>query len=115
MYCSCFFIKLRTDTLNVVTLTDTLVIYESTCRGCAYENSTAFAIKDSLDVVKLLTVETIDNNPDGMAGGNVSKHLIIVPVKAGSTTIKMYRFWEGVPSTMSDSLPFTPYSIEVRN
>jgi hypothetical protein len=108
-------ISLRIDTVNTVKLSDTLVIYESTCRGCAYENSTAFAIKDSLDVVKLLTVETIDNNPDGMTGGNVSKHLIIVPVKAGSTTIKMYRFWEGVPVTMSDSLPFTPYKIEVRN
>jgi hypothetical protein len=107
-------IVLRNDTVNVVKLTDTLVIYESTCRGCAYENSTAFAIKDSLDVVKLLTVETIDNNPDGMTGGNVSKHLIIIPVKTGSTTIKMYRFWEGVPSNMSDSIPYTEaYQIEV--
>ena len=51
-------IALRTDTINVVKLTDTLVINESTCRGCAYENSTAFAIKDSLDLVQLLTVET---------------------------------------------------------
>jgi hypothetical protein len=108
-------ISLRSDTLNVVKLTDTLVIYESTCRGCAYENSTAFVIKDSLDLVKLLTVETMDNSPAGMAGGSVSKHLIIVPVKTGSTTIKMYRFWEGVPVEMNDSLPFTPYQIEVRN
>ncbi len=108
-------VSLRADTLNLVKLTDTLIIYESTCRGCAYESSTAFAIKDSLEVVKLLTVETIDNNPVGMAGGNVSKHLILVPVKAGSTTIKMYKFWEGVPANMTDSLPFTTYSIEVQN
>jgi hypothetical protein len=108
-------ISLRSDTLNVVKLTDTLVIYESTCRGCAYENSTAFVIKDSMDVVKLLTVETMDNSPSGMAGGSVSKDLIIIPVKTGTTTIKMYRFWEGVPVEMNDSLPFTPYQIEVRN
>lgn len=108
-------ISLRNDTLNVVKLTDTLVIYESTCRGCAYENSTAFVIKDSLDIVKLLTVETMDNSPAGMAGGSVSKDLIIIPIKAGTTTIKMYRFWEGVPVEMNDSLPFTPYQIEVRN
>ncbi|MBK7561630.1 MAG: hypothetical protein IPI68_08945 [Chitinophagaceae bacterium] len=56
-------IALRADTVNVVKLTDTLVINESTCRGCAYENSTAFAIKDSLNVIKLLTVETSDTNP----------------------------------------------------
>jgi hypothetical protein len=108
-------IYLHTDTLNVVKMTDTLVIAESTCRGCAVESSTAFTIKDSLDIIKLNTVETYDNNPDGMNGGNISKLLVLVPVKTGSTTIKMYKFWEGVPAIMNDSLPFTPYKIEVRN
>ena len=108
-------VMLRTDTINVVKLTDTLVIYESTCRGCAYESSTAFAIKDSLEIVKLLTVETIDNNPANIAGGNISKNLILVPVKTGSTIVKMYKFWKGVPSSMNDSLTFTPYKIEIRN
>ena len=79
-------------------MADTLVIYESTCRGCAYESSTAFAIKDSFDIVKLLTVETQDNNSQDMAGGNVSKNLILVPVKTGKTVLKMYKFWKGVPS-----------------
>ncbi len=108
-------VSLRTDTLNVVKLGDTLVIYESTCRGCAYESSTAFAVKDSFDIVKLLRVETIDNNSPDMAGGSVSKHLILVPVKSGKAILKMYKFWKGIPSDMSDSLPFTPYQIEVRN
>ena len=40
-------ISLRTDTINIVKLTDTLVIYESTCRGCAYEGSTNFGISRS--------------------------------------------------------------------
>ena len=108
-------VSLRTDTLNVVKLGDTLVIYESTCRGCAYESSTAFAIKDSFDIVKLLRVETTDNNSPDMAGGSISKNLILVPAKSGMTTLKMYKFWKGVPSSMNDSLPFTPYQIEVRN
>lgn len=108
-------VMLRADTINIVRLTDTLVIYESTCRGCAYESSTAFAIKDSLEMVKLLTVETIDNNPANIAGGNISKNLILVPVKTGSTIVKMYKFWKGVPSSMNDSLTFTPYKIEIRN
>jgi hypothetical protein len=108
-------IYLHSDTLNVVRLSDTLVIAESTCRGCAYESSTAFAIKDSLQIVKFDGVETHDNNPEGMSGGNISKLLVLVPLKTGSTTIKMYKFWKGVPSAMNDSLPFTTYKIEVRN
>ena len=108
-------VSLRSDTLNVVKLGDTLIIYESTCRGCAYESSTAFAIKDSFDIVKLLRVETTDNNSPDMAGGSVSKNLILIPAKSGMTTLKMYKFWKGVPSIMNDSLPFTPYQIEVRN
>ena len=108
-------IYLHSDTLNVVKLSDTLVIAESTCRGCAVEGSTAFAIKDSLQIVKLDGVETYDNNPEGMTGGNVSKLLVIVPVKTGITNIKMYKFWKGVPSQMNDSLPFTVYKIEVQN
>jgi hypothetical protein len=109
-------IYLQTDTINVVRITDTMVISESTCRGCAYENSTAFAIKDSAGVVRLETIETADNNSEGMTGGNISKHLIIVPVKIGTTTMKMYKFWQGVPSTMSDSIaPTDTYKIEVQN
>jgi hypothetical protein len=108
-------VSLRTDTLNVVKLGDTLIIYESTCRGCAYESSTAFAIKDSFDIVKLLNVETTDNNSPDMNGGSISKNLILVPARTGKTILKMYKFWKEVPSNMNDSLPFTRYQIEVRN
>ncbi|MFM2337086.1 MAG: hypothetical protein RL115_279 [Bacteroidota bacterium] len=106
---------LRLDTLNVAKLTDTLVIAESTCRGCAVESSTAFAIKDSLEIIKLHTIETQDDNPVGMSGGNINKLLVLVPVKTGYTTIKMYKFWKGAPSAINDSFPFTPYKIEVQN
>ncbi len=109
-------IYLQTDTLNVVKMTDTMAIAESTCRGCAMESSTAFTIKDTLGIVKLESVETQDNSPAGMTGGNVSKTLVIVPVKAGITTMKMYKFWEGIPAQISDSLaPTETYQIEVQN
>jgi hypothetical protein len=107
-------ISLRTDTLNVVKLTDTLVIYESTCRGCAYEQSTHFDISDSLGVIKLLNVVTTDNNSPDMNGGNISKDLILIPLKAGATTIKLYKYWKE-EATAKDSANFTSYKILVQN
>ena len=107
-------IALHSDTLNVVKLTDQMVIYESTCRGCAYETSTSFGLSDTLDIVKLSDVITIDNHSPDMAGGNISKELVIVPVKTGATTIKLYKIWSQ-KSAAKDSLNYTSYKIEVRN
>ncbi len=107
-------ISLKTDTINVVKLTDTLVIYESTCRGCAYERSTNFTISDSLNIIKLEDVITIDNNSPDMDGGSMSKDLILVPVKTGSTNIKVYKFWT-MDKTAKDSARFVTYNIEVKS
>lgn len=107
-------VMLRADTLNVVKLTDTLIIYESTCRGCAYEKSTLFDISDTLGVVKLTEVITTDNNPSDMNGGSISKDLILVPQKTGFTTFKLYKFWDQ-NATAQDSARFTLYQLEVKN
>lgn len=107
-------ISLRSDTVNLVKMTDTMVIYESTCRGCAYEGSTNFDISDSLGVVKLDNVITTDNSSPDMAGGSISKTLVLIPVKAGLTRIKMYKFWTQEKNA-KDSARFTSYTIEVRN
>ena len=106
-------ISLKTDTINVVKLTDTLVIYESTCRGCAYEASTNFAITDSMNLVKLADIITTDNSPADMQGGSISKDLILVPIKTGVTKIKLYKFWR-MDKTSNDSTRFATYNIEVR-
>lgn len=106
-------IALHTDTLNIVKLTDTLVIYESTCRGCAYENSTNFEISDSLGIIKLNNIITEDNNPSDMNGGSISKTLILIPAKTGITTFKLYKFWKQ-ERTAEDSARFNSYSIEVK-
>ena len=107
-------ISLHSDTINIVKLTDTLVIYESTCRGCAYEQSTNFGISDSLGVIKLEDVITRDSNPDNMDGGSVSKTLVLIPTKTGTTTFKLYKFWEQ-QHTAKDSARFTTYTVEVKN
>src|SRR5450432_1386644 len=107
-------VMLRTDTINVVKLTDTLVIYESTCRGCAYQQSTHFDISDSLGAIKLVDIITTDNSSPDMAGGSISKDLILVPLKTGSVTMKLYKFWKE-QTTAEDSAGFTTYKIEVRN
>jgi hypothetical protein len=101
------------DSINIVKLADTLVIYESTCRGCAYEASTTFAISDSMNIIKLSDVITADNNSSEIAGGSVSKKLVLVPIKTGSTAFKLYKFWSR--QTMSrDSANFATYKIEVQ-
>ena len=107
-------IALHTDTLNVVKLADTLVIYESTCRGCAFEGSTSFEISDSLGIIKLYDIITEDNNPSDMDGGRISKTLVLVPTKIGTTTFKLYKFWKQ-ERTAEDSARFSSYSIEVKN
>ena len=107
-------VALHSDTLNMVKLTDTMVIYESTCRGCAYEQSTHFDISDSMGLVKLEKIITTDNNSPDMNGGNISKQLVLVPVKTGKTIIKMYKFWKE-PATPEDSIKFVPYIIEIKN
>jgi len=108
------YISLHSDTINVVKMTDTLVIYESTCRGCKYEQSTHFDISDSMGIIKLYDVKTTDNNSPDMAGGNVSKTLILVPTKTGSTIFKLYKFWEQT-ETAKDSANPVSYQIEVKN
>ena len=106
-------ISLRTDTINIVKLADSLVIYESTCRGCAYEGSTNFAISDSMNIIKLADIVTTDNSSPDMTGGSISKNLILVPEKKGTTIIKLYKFWTQ-EKTAADSARFTSYKIEVK-
>lgn len=107
-------VVLRTDSVNIITLSDTMLIYESICRGCKYEGSVRFEIADSAAVIKLLTVNTHDNNHRDVEGGNIAKELVLVPVKAGSTRMKLYKFLS--PETIKeDSTRYQTYTIEVKN
>lgn len=109
------YVSLRTDTVNVVKLSDTLVIYEGTCRGCAYENSTSFSISDSSGTVELYHIDTEDNNPRDMDGGNISKNLILIPKKTGSATFTMYKFFDKPENAEDSAKGATAYSILVNN
>ena len=107
-------VYLAKDKLNTARLTDTLVINESTCRGCAYEYSTHFDINDSLGMVKLDRIVTTDNNRSGVVGGTVDKDLFLVPVRTGTTRIRLYKYYNQKP-TANDSARYTVYSIEIKN
>jgi len=69
------------DELNSAKPGDTLVIYENICRGCAYEESTHFEVTDSLGLVKLAKIETIDNTPPDVDRGSIDKHIYLLPQK----------------------------------
>lgn len=106
---------LRSDTTNVVRMTDTIVIFESTCRGCAYEQSTHFDVLDSLGIIKLQNIITTDNNPSDMDGGSISKQLILVPLKSGTTHIRVDKYWKEPADTTDNKPVSTFYTIDVRN
>lgn len=108
------YIVLRTDTLNVVKLTDTLIIPESTCRGCEYEKSTHFETDDSTGTIRLKEVITEDNNPADMDGGSISKTIVLFSTKTGKQSFKLYKFWDNKP-TAKDSALFKRYHVEVIN
>lgn len=98
--------------MNQARMNDTLVIYEMVCRGCAYEESTHFEIEDSLNLVKIVKTETIDNNPPDMDGGSIDKHIYLIPVKPGETKLKLFKFNTETPTTQ-DSLVYTYYKIKI--
>lgn len=107
-------IMLRSDTMNLVRISDTMIIIESACRGCVYEATTSFSISDSMGMLELSHIETLDHNSPEMAGGSISKNLILVPKKNGKTVIKVYKFLRQ-PINKEDSSNCTNYSIEVKN
>ena len=106
-------ITLRTDSINTVRLSDTMVIYESVCRGCAYEGSARFNISDSLGIVKLLDVITHDESSPDMQGGSVGKELELVALKPGVTSVRVYKLLSE-QTAKEDSARFTIYAIEVK-
>ena len=106
--------ELQRDGITIVKLTDKLVIYESTCRGCEYEKSTRFEIMDSLNILKLQDIITTDDNPSNMDGGSISKDIIITPIKTGITILRLYKIW-GANTATRDSANYKLYTVEVRN
>lgn len=102
--------ELLQDTVNVVKLSDSLIIFEGTCRGCRYEHD--FFIKDTAAIIDLVSIETRDYNPSDMDGGSMDKNIILKPLKTGKTTFKLYKFF-GPERTAEDSTSATIYSVEV--
>ncbi|RTL58319.1 MAG: hypothetical protein EKK37_08245 [Sphingobacteriales bacterium] len=108
-------VVLYRDSSITVKLTDTLIIYESVCRGCQYENSTTFEIEDSTSTIKLVDIITRDNNPGNKDGGSISKKLLLVPQKTGAANFKLYKFNTGNPGDHRDSSFYVRYKVVVKN
>lgn len=106
-------IVLQEGKTNTVTLKDSLWITESTCRGCAYENSTSFDIEDTAGIVKLVSIKTTDESSADTDGGSISKTLILVPTAIGTTTIKQYKYYSA-QMTAKDSASYKTYTIEIK-
>jgi hypothetical protein len=106
-------VVLQQNEVNKVTLKDTLWISESTCRGCAYENSTSFDVEDTAGLIKLVSIKTTDETSGDADGGSISKTLILVPTGIGTTTIKQYKYYSE-PMTAKDSANYKSYSIEIK-
>ena len=107
------YVSLRTDTLNVVKLSDTLIIYEGTCRGCAYEGSTSFNISDSTGSIVLDQIKSTDNNSPDMNGGNISKNLILIPKKTGTISFIMYKFFKPPTNAEDSAKGATTYKLQI--
>jgi len=103
-------VYLKPNQLTIAKRTDTLVISENTCKGCAYEYATHFDVEDSLGMTKLDRIVTTDND----RSGTVNKDLFLVPVKTGRTSIKLYKYYHQKP-TAEDSAQGAVYSIEIKN
>ena len=106
-------IVLQQNETNLVKLKDTLWIAESTCRGCAYENSTSFDVVDTAGLVKLVSIKTTDDADANTDGGSISKTLILIPTGIGTTTLKQYKYY-GAQMTAQDSANFKSYLIEIK-
>ncbi len=107
-------VRLQKDKTNLVKLSDKMVIFESTCRGCAFEETTRFEIYDSLGIIKLADIITTDDSPDNVAGGSISKDIILLPLKTGKTTMKLYKIWDDQTASQ-DSGRYVSYTIAVSN
>jgi hypothetical protein len=102
---------LNETVINKVKITDTLFINASTCRGCAYENSTDFDVVDSAKIISLFAVKTIDVRNENVEGGNIAKEIILLPADTGTTTIKLVKSYQN--SGKIDTSNFTEYKISV--
>lgn len=107
-------VSVKYDSVTRLKMTDTLVIFENTCRGCAYENSTEFVLNDTAGVVKLYDIITEDNTPPNMSGGTITKILLVTPQKPGRADVTLYKYYEQ-EMTARDSAAGQLLAIEVVN
>ncbi len=105
--------SLSATKINTVGMLDTMVIHEKLCRGCPAENTTDFDIRDTGNVVELFSIKTTDDHSGKEDSNHISKEIILIPLKKGSTTFKFFKTAPGI--SQSPGAPaFTAYKVEVK-
>jgi hypothetical protein len=108
-------ITLQSDSLNIVKLTDSLVIYETLCGGCNDDTMRAsFDIQDSEGLLKAQEERTVSDRRPGKEDNPVLKTFILVPLNTGSTKLSVSKYWHQ-PGATEDSESHKEYLIEIRN
>ena len=79
------------DTLNTINIGDTFKINQFVCRACAYELSTKFGIKDTANLVQLISIDDSDHGDPNTDGGSMQRILILKAVKKGTTTFCVFK------------------------
>ena len=88
-------VVLRRFFVNTAGMYDTLVISQTTCRGCGYEQLTDMKVEDNLGLIKAETIESYDWRRSNGNGIEVRRDLLLLPVKTGdSTTLMFYRYYD---------------------
>ncbi|MCC6721674.1 MAG: hypothetical protein IT243_05685 [Bacteroidia bacterium] len=116
-------IPLKSNIENNVKLGDTLVIFASDCKGCAF--STTYSFKDSLGIIKKTNYKSYDPCPE-CDGGSYSVEIEFVALSTGKTTLKMYMetsesyevsdtLDEGKKPNLADTTPVAKFNIVVKN
>jgi hypothetical protein len=96
---------------NSARLGDTLLIYETACKGCPDERSTHFKIVESENIVKLDRITTDDDN---FTGGSITKRIYLIPIKRGKTKLELYKIRGDQPTEMELTV-HDVYNIEIKN
>lgn len=105
-------VPLFSEKENKVKITDTLVIFTSSCKGCASE--TTYKVYDSLGIIKQVDYKQIDLNPDA-DGGSYSVELELLPLKEGKTKLKLFSYSNSYSDENStvDSAYVSEFSVTV--
>jgi hypothetical protein len=83
--------NIQVDSLTLVNIGDTFTINQFVCRACAFEQTTKFGVKDTANLVQLISIDESDHGDPNTDGGSMQRILILKAVKKGTTTFNVFK------------------------